>query len=72
MPRAFGFDVLACARCGGRIRLFALIEQGAVSQRLLRHLGLPEAVLAARPPRAPPLEYGSDDVWAPGPGASDW
>jgi uncharacterized protein YbaR (Trm112 family) len=30
MRRTFGFDVLACPRCGGRLRLIALIEQAAV------------------------------------------
>jgi hypothetical protein len=29
MRRTFGFDVLACPRCGGRLRLIALIEQAA-------------------------------------------
>jgi hypothetical protein len=28
MARTFGFDVLACPRCGGRLRLMALIEGG--------------------------------------------
>ena len=55
MRRAFGFDVLACPRCGGRLRLIALIEESAVTQRILRHLGLPTEVPAARPARAPPL-----------------
>jgi putative transposase len=41
MRRTFGLDVLACPRCGGRLRLVALIEQAAVVQRILRHLGLP-------------------------------
>jgi uncharacterized protein YbaR (Trm112 family) len=27
MQRTFGFDVLACPRCGGRLRLIALIEE---------------------------------------------
>jgi hypothetical protein len=60
MRRAFGLDVLACA-CGGRLRLIALIEPGTVSQRILRHLGVPTEVPAARPPRAPPLAYDADD-----------
>jgi hypothetical protein len=29
MPRTFGFDVLACPRCGGRFRLVALIEHAS-------------------------------------------
>jgi hypothetical protein len=30
MRRTFGFDVLSCPRCGGRLRLVALIEHAAV------------------------------------------
>ncbi len=55
MRRAFGFDVLACPRCGGRLRLIALIDESAVTQRILRHLGLPTEVPEPRPARAPPL-----------------
>jgi hypothetical protein len=54
MQRTFGFDVLACPRCGGRLRLVALIEQASVVQRILRHLGLPTEVPEPRPARAPP------------------
>ena len=52
-------DVLACPRCGGR--LLALLEAGAVTMRILRHLGLPTDVPAARPARAP-LTNG-DESW---------
>jgi hypothetical protein len=55
MRRTFGFDVLACPRCGGRLRLIALIEEAAVIGRILRHLGLPTDLPMARPARAPPL-----------------
>jgi len=75
MQRTFAIDVLACARCGGRLRLIALIEQAAVIQRILRHLGLPDAVPTPSPARAPPWLIGrhpharydpdSDDVEAP-------
>jgi hypothetical protein len=54
MRRTFGFDVLACPRCGGRLRLVALIEHAPVVQRILRHLGLPTEVPEPRPARAPP------------------
>ena len=37
MRRAFGFDVLACPRCGGRLRLVALIDQASVIQQILGH-----------------------------------
>ena len=56
MARTFGFDVLACGRCGGRLRLIALIEEAAVIGKILRHLGLPTDIPAPRPARAPPLD----------------
>ena len=46
MARTFGIDVLACPRGGGRLRLIALIEEAAVIDRILRHLGLPRSVAA--------------------------
>lgn len=52
MQRTFGLDVLACPRCGGRLRLVALIEQASVVQRILRHLGLPAEVPEPPPPGA--------------------
>jgi hypothetical protein len=61
MARTFGFDVLACPRCGGRLRLIALIEEAAVIDRILRHLGLPTEVPAPRPARAPPRRMGTPD-----------
>ena len=54
MRRAFGFDVLACPRCGGRLRLIALIDQASVIQQILGHLGLPTEIPASTPARAPP------------------
>ena len=62
MRRAFEVGVLACPGCGGRLRLLALLEAGAVTARILRHLGLPAEVPAARPARAPPLT-GGDESW---------
>jgi hypothetical protein len=76
MQRTLGLDVLACPRCGGRLRLIALIEQAAVIRRILQHLGLPETVPTPSPARAPPLplrrhanharyDSDADDVEAP-------
>jgi hypothetical protein len=62
MRRAFDVDVLACPRCGGRLRLLALLDPGAVTVRIPGHLGLPTEVPAARPARAPPLA-GGDEAW---------
>jgi hypothetical protein len=59
MQRSFGFDVLACPRCGGRFKLLALIEDPAVVRRILTHLGRPTEVPRPRPPRAPPGPVGS-------------
>ena len=52
MRRAFEADVLACPKCGGRMIVLATIEDPAVIQRILTHLGLSmeagEALPAAR------------------------
>lgn len=61
MQRSFGFDVLACPRCAGRLKLVALIQEGTVIQRILRHLGLPDVVPEMRPSRDPPLPFDAHD-----------
>jgi hypothetical protein len=61
MQRTFGLDVLACLRCGGRLRLIALIEQTAVIKRVLWHLRLPTEIPVARPARPPPEMSWLDD-----------
>jgi len=48
MRRRFGFDVPACPRCGGRLRVIALIEPAPVIERIRRHLGVPTATPARR------------------------
>lgn len=52
-------------RCAGRLKLVALIQEGTVIQRILRHLGLPDVVPEMRPSRDPPLPFGAHDdrVW---------
>ena len=55
MRRACEVDVLACPRCGGRLRLIALIEGSAVARRILAHLALPTDVPTPAPARAPPI-----------------
>ena len=66
MQRTFGFDLLACPRCGGRLRLIALIDQVTVIERILRHRGVPAEAPAPRPARAPPPDpFGWADE-APG------
>ena len=63
MQRSFGFDVLACPRCGDRLELIALIEEPTVIRRILRHLGLPTDLPTARPARPPPLPPGRSKPW---------
>ena len=61
MARTFGFDVLACPRCGSRLRLVALIDEAAVVDRILRPRGLPAEIPTPRPARAPPLRLDTPD-----------
>ena len=65
MRRTCGFEVLACPRCGGRLRLTAVIEHASVVQRrILGHLGLPRALPEPRPARPPPISVeGADLQW---------
>jgi hypothetical protein len=37
MRHTFGVDVLACARCGGRMRVVATIEDPVVIRKILTH-----------------------------------
>lgn len=72
MRRTFGFDVLECPRCGGRLRLLALIEQASTVERILRHLGLPTDRSEPRPARTPPPRLPPADLhWDDGATAVD-
>ena len=44
MARTVGSDGLVYSRCGGRLRLIALIEGTAGIERTLRQLGVPTAI----------------------------
>src|SRR6202795_95630 len=52
MHRAFGIDVLACAHCGGRLRLIATLHDPAVNRKILAHLALAHSGQSPGP--APP------------------
>ena len=54
MRRTFGYDVQACLECGGRMKLIAMIEQPAVIEKILSHLGLSIEPPQAHPARPPP------------------
>lgn len=57
MRRAYDVDVLACPRCGGRLRLVAAVDDPHVIRQILAHLGL--LTDPPRPPQPPPAEPGS-------------
>ena len=50
MRRTFDLDVPRCPRCAGRMQLNATIDEPDVIQRILAHLGLPDAREDPRPP----------------------
>jgi hypothetical protein len=54
LKRTFGIDVETCPRCGGRMRLLAVITDLASAARFLRHRGEPTEPPARAPARAPP------------------
>ena len=54
----FAIDILACPDCGGRLRSLATIEERAVVEQVLAHLGLP-----ADPP---PPSAAPTPEWLPG------
>jgi hypothetical protein len=55
LKRVFEIDIETCQQCGGRLRVIASIEQPAVIERILEHLGhTAETVDPAHPSRAPP------------------
>jgi hypothetical protein len=56
-----GWTCWRAPRRGGRLRLIALIEEAALIDRILRHLGVPTEIPAPRPARAPPLPVGVRD-----------
>ena len=55
LKRVFAIDIETCRQCGGKLRVIASIEQPAVIERILEHLGRDaESVDPAHPSRAPP------------------
>jgi hypothetical protein len=49
LKRVFDIDIERCPRCGGKLKIIAAIEEPAVIERILTHLGLS----AQPPPRTP-------------------
>ena len=55
MRRCLQIDVETCGRCGGKMRLVALIKDAETTARYLRHLGLPTDVPPLALARGPPF-----------------
>jgi hypothetical protein len=55
MKRSFAIDVEKCPRCGGRMKLRALITETSSIQRFLRSLGEPTEAPRPSPARDPPF-----------------
>ncbi len=49
LKRVYDSDIEHCPACGGKLKVIAVIEEPAVIERILTHLGL----AAQPPPRAP-------------------
>lgn len=49
LKRVFDIDIERCPRCGGNLKIIAAIEEPAVIERILTHLGSS----AQPPPRTP-------------------
>jgi hypothetical protein len=62
MRRAFDLDILACPRCGGKLKLLACITQPALIRAILRHLALPADAPEPSRARAPPSADLVDDA----------
>lgn len=54
LRRTFAFDVELCPRCGGRMRLVALVTAAQSITRILKHLGEPTEPPLRAPARGPP------------------
>jgi len=54
MHRVFALDVLACPRCGGRLRVIASTQDPAVVHAILAHLGLAAGSDSPGPAPTPP------------------
>jgi len=52
MHRPFAIDVLACAHCGGRLRLIGTLHDPAVIRKILAHVGMARS--GPSPGPAPP------------------
>ena len=60
LKRVFQIDILACAKCGGRMKVTAVIEQPDVVAKILGHLGMPTVPEGIAPARLPKRQIDFD------------
>jgi len=58
MRRAFDIDVLACPRCGGRLRLIATVEDPEAIRAILAAVATGAEFAGRAPPFGPALNTG--------------
>lgn len=58
LMRVFAVDVLACEKCGGSMRMLAILTDSKVTQHILKHLGLPHVPPLRKPVRDPTQANG--------------
>ena len=54
LRRSLKLDVLACPKCGGRMKVIATITEPGLVRRILRSMGLSAEIPARAPPRSDP------------------
>lgn len=43
LKRVFAIEIEKCEKCGGKVKIIACIEDPAVIEKILKHVGLDEA-----------------------------
>ena len=61
LRRSFDLDVMACAKCGGPLRVLAVITEREPVRRILAHLGLPAEVPPLARARDPTDDLDDDE-----------
>ena len=58
--KVYEVDLFLCPRCGGIMKIIAVIERPAVVRQILAHLGLPTGAASLRAPPDPPDGLAAD------------
>jgi hypothetical protein len=58
MRRVFDLDALACPRCGGRLRVIAIVQDPAVVRPILTHVARARSTEAPGPAPPAPVAIG--------------